>query len=375
MSNHRSFRYRPAAFDHLEDRAVPSGGMARSQVTAAATATTGASALTPAQLQAALATVGTQINAAYATFATGLRQAEATLINTPATTTTDADLTATSTVATSTVLAQVQTLVNTLASSVSTAAGTLTQGSGDAGLIAAGLTGASPGSLLSRLNTLFNAASSNDGVVQGSLPLLFSAVEGAINGSYNTTSLGGYLAAVGQTTPGMISSVAPFSLTYFATKVNPAYATFAATVRQAELTLPIDTAGTTSPTGTPTTVASTVTMAFTPLVQSVTSGLTRTTGSSYAPQIQDQLTGAAAGSLASQLTALLGAATPTGVIPSYNRSLFYAAVDAAINSSYDSTAINGLLISNAVAAIIPASIGSTGAAIGSEATIGSSVTG
>ena len=343
MSQNRSPRFRPSAFDHLEDRAVPSGGVSYAQVSAAATRVTAS-----ARLQTQLATAGNQIGAAYATFASGVRQLELTLIN-PANGTIPNSVTSTSAVATSTVLPQVQALVTNLASSVTAALGNIPRAARQSNVIAAGLTGTSPGSLATQMTRLFNAASVNNGVVQGNLGLLFTAVDSAVSGSYEATSIQGYLAAIGRPgRSGTSNSPSAFNLTTFGLQNNSAFATFATTTRSAELNLPVDAPNSVAAQTAVIQAETTIVNAASALGQNATAGLSGTTAAPFAGLLQSRVTGPSAGSLISQLTNLINTASPQNSVPSYSLSLLYAAVDAATNATFKATAIDGFLIGLAV---------------------------
>ena len=340
MSQNRSPRFRPSAFDRLEDRAVPSAGVSYAQVSAAATR----ASVTP-RLQTQLANAGAQIATAYATFAVGVRQAELTLINPVAA----GDPTSISAVPTATAQAQINTLITTLGASVQSALSTIPRAASQANVIVAGITGANSGSLAVQLNRVFTAASANGGVVQGNLGLLYAATEGAISGSYESTTLQSYLGAIGR--PGRIgNSLSPsaFNLTTFGLQSTAAFATQAMSVRSAELNLPFN--GSNSITAQTTVVQAQTALvnATSTLAQSVTAGLVTTTASPFSSLLQTRLTGPTAGSLISQLTNLVSTATLGNSVPSYSLSLLYAAVDAATNAALKGIAIDGFLIGRAV---------------------------
>lgn len=133
---------------------------------------------------------GNQVNAAYATFATGVRQAETMLVS-------PGGLAAPVNVA-SQVGQQIQSLVQTFHGIEAK-----TPLASDATLIESQFVGTTPGALSDQVASLLVASTvgSTDGSVPtASLPLLFSAVDVAINASYNASAVEGDLFAVAAAT-------------------------------------------------------------------------------------------------------------------------------------------------------------------------------
>ena len=138
-----------------------------------------------------LATVQGLQNTAFSTAATSLFSAEVNLDNTVGIST-GSPITTGATVSTEATQA-VGTLAQSIVSSL-----TSTTASGNTGAIEALLNGSATGSLASQLTSLLSEASSNsDGSVPStSLPLLYTAVDDAIEASYNTTAVSSFLLAV-----------------------------------------------------------------------------------------------------------------------------------------------------------------------------------
>jgi hypothetical protein len=138
-----------------------------------------------------LSTVATAQNAAWTTAATSIFQAESSLIN-PAGSTTGSPITTGATVTTE-VTKAVSTLEQAIVSSLAS-----TPASNNTGALSSLLTGSVPGSLTSQLTSLLSTAStdSDGSVPQASLPLLFTAIDDAIEASYNGTAVSSFLLAV-----------------------------------------------------------------------------------------------------------------------------------------------------------------------------------
>jgi len=377
MIRKRAPKFRPSILESLEDRTVPSTASSLAHVSASA-ATTGSTAAS--NMTTRLNQIGTQVNAAYAAFATAVRQAETTLIAPVATplappTTPAAPATAASVAARVTPL--LTTLSTGLLAAVNSSSTTRLPGQAAAtGLLQAQLNGPGAGSLATEMSSLFAAAAagSADGTVpQTSLPLLFAAVDSAINASYSATATQIYLFANGQisnggtgttgtgttgtgttgttttgTTGTMTTGTATaFDLNQFGTQVNAAYSTFAAALRQSETTLIGPGTPGTSP-ATPATVTPLAFSAINTLSQSITTALASTPAAANTGLIQSQfLTRGGAGSLSTQISSLLNSAatgSATNTVPASSLALLFTAVDGAINASYSATAVEGYLL-------------------------------
>ncbi len=138
-----------------------------------------------------LPTVSATQNAAWTTAATSIFQAESGLIN-PAGSTTGSPVVTGATVSTE-VTQAVSTLEQALVSSLAS-----TPASGNTGALTALLTGPDASSLTNQLTSLItNASTDSDGSVpQASLPLLFTAIDDAIEASYNGTAVSSFLLSV-----------------------------------------------------------------------------------------------------------------------------------------------------------------------------------
>jgi trimeric autotransporter adhesin len=140
-------------------------------------------------------------------------------------------------------------------------------------------------------------------------------------------------------------------LTQLNSQMNPAFATFAGSVFQAESTFYSTTAG--APTGTataPTTAMSTlqssVSTAITTLQSTLLPEFTSVLSGSTAnlsTQVQAQLTGASPGSLSNVMTSLLNASsagTTDGSVPTTSLPLLFQAMNNTISGSYSSVAVD-----------------------------------
>jgi hypothetical protein len=136
-----------------------------------------------------LPTVSATQNAAWTTAATSIFQAASSLSTANITSTPVVTGAAVSTEVTQAVSTLEQALVSSLAS---------TPASGNTGALTALLTGPDAGSLTNQLTSLItNAATDSDGSVpQASLPLLFTAIDDAIEASYNGTAVSSFLLSV-----------------------------------------------------------------------------------------------------------------------------------------------------------------------------------
>ncbi len=344
MMNSRSRCYRPAVIDPLEDRVVPSSGLghAHAQISAAAVSTASSTyAAKMAKLQAELTTAGTQINAAYANFATAIRNIEATLI--PSATSTAPNMLK--------LQESVAGQVAPLGTAVASAMGNISHIGGDATVIAGGISGATAGSLGDQLASLFEAASTtgsisnSDPVSVSSLPLLFAAVDSVISVSLQSTSIQGLLAGLGSVgfVPPTSTSQSPFSLTAFGTQTNASFSTFASSIRAAELNLPTDPSSSNG-NGTIASVTAAGTTAADTLGTSLAASLTGTTAETFVQLRQPEESAAVAA-----FAGLIPVAAPTGTVPAAEIPLVYAIGEAAINSTYQLTAIQGYLIGKILA--------------------------
>ena len=351
--------HRPAILDILEDRAVPSAGMSAVHVASGA----GSNAAT------VLNQVGPQVNAAYSAFATAVRQAEVALV---AGTTAGNGRTAGPSISAATASNQVAQQITALSASLAGTLGSATGLASARGPIQAELTGATPGSLSSRMAALFAAAAAPDGSIpSSSLPLLFAAVDGAIAGSYSSTAVNIYYDAIGRAGTGSkgaggSTAGGSFDLTTIGEEQSAAYSALATAVRQAEATLVG--AGTAAPTGTAATVEATAMRQINSLSQSISSSLGSTPAAATTGVLQALDTDASPGSLSGQIAALFAAAGAGGTIPQASLPLLFSAVDGAINASYASTAVNTYLIASSP--IYNQAGRSTGAASNSSGTIG-----
>ncbi len=349
MNRQRS-RDRKLLIDLLEDRAVPSA------------ATASASAAGSQTLASQLNQFGTQVDTAYASFATAVRQAETTLVSRSDSSGNPVAATGTS----ATVLATVTQQLSTMSQAITLAASSASLGlsSPISGLLQAQLTGASPGSLMSRMTGLFasaSAGSTTGSVPEASLPLLFTAVNNAIAASYNSTSLEGYYAAIGQASGGRGTNTGTdtaFDLNSIGSQENAAFSSFATAVRQAETTL---VGGTVAATGTSTTVLATVTQQINLLSNDIVSVLGATSAASDTGALQGAFSGGP-GSLLSRMSNLLAAAaagSTTGSVPQASLPLLFAAVNGAIAASYDETVVSTFLLATNPN-LIPAANNSSG---------------
>ena len=324
----RRARFCPSGPESLEDRAVPSVGTATMHASS-----TGPGA-TPS-LQAQLTSVGALVDAAYARFATSVRQSELTLISPGGTA--------------SSVSAQFAQEVATLGAAI----GSAVQGrarSNALGVLQQQFAGASPGSLSVDLAQILNAASAgsaNGPVPQSSLPLLFTAIDGALSSSLNATSVEIDLYSSGQVSGG--SSGPALNLGQYGARVNASYAAFATAARQAETTL-VAPGGPTAPAN----VAATIGVQVGTLARSIGGILANTQVASDAALIEGQFVGSSPGSLDSQVAALIvasAAGSANGSVPRSSLPLLFTAIETVINSAYNSTTIEGDLL-----ATVPRSI-------------------
>jgi trimeric autotransporter adhesin len=333
ISNRKPSR-RAISLELLEDRLVLSS----------AASVASAAALTFQQQNAELTQLNTQVNPIYSSFASAVFQAESTFdsatTGTGTGTTTTTPAAALSTLET-TVSQQITTLSSALVTPLTSLTGTTTNLTTQ---VQAQLTGSSPGSLANQMTSLFTAASSGttDGSVpQASYPLLFTAINDAVSASYSSTAVDAYYFVTGQ-------GGTTFDLPTVATLQNTAWTTFASAVFQAESTL-VNPAGssTGSPVVTAATVSTQVTQAANTLSQSIASSFASTPASGNTAAIQALFTDPGASSLSSQLTSLLSAAssgTTDGSVPQASLPLLFAAVDAAIEASYNTTAVSSYLL-------------------------------
>ena len=333
MPQHRPFRFRPSLLDRLEDRVVPSGGVAHAQVTAAAATTSAASRL--ATLETQLGTAGAQVNAAFSTFASSIRQVETSLVATSSGTATIPTVAA--------IDAQISTLASTLASSVASAYGGVTAIGSNATVIASGLSGTGDGSLSTQLQALVGVAGFSGEFDQSTLPLLFASVEATMGVGYSNAAIEGFVAGVGGS--GLISasaSASPFNLTTFGAQANAAYGTLAESIRGAEMTLPTSSgaiAGTPIGSGTVASFQAEVTTAADTLASSLVTAVTGTTAEPIvALRAQEESIPLA------YFGPLATVAAPTGVVSTADLPLVLADGEVGINGSYGATAIQAYLI-------------------------------
>ena len=333
----RRAEFRPSILDILEDRAVPSSGGSSLH---ASSGGSGANS----RLQTQLAQIGARVGAAYAEFAASVGQSELTLLS--------AGGAGAPTGTVSSVSVQVAQEVGTLSKAITWAVRGQVGGKA-LGLLQQGqLTGASPGSLSTGLALILEAASagSSDGSVpQSSLPLLFTAIDGAIASSFNTTTVEIYLNATGLASGGGSkgpsgSTRSSFNLTHYENQVNAAYSTLSATVRQAETAL-------ISPGGPSDAVivAALAGQQIETLARSIGGLAANTPVASNAAVIQGQFVGDTPAALSTQLASLLvasAAGSSDGSVPQSSLPLLFTAVDAAINASSNSTAIEGVLLAS-----------------------------
>jgi hypothetical protein len=147
---------------------------------------------------------GTTVDAAFSTLATQVRAAEMTLyVPTESPVSGTSGTTGTTTPVTgATVATQAQTAITTLQTSLTSAFGSISGAFSSApGLIQSQLTDS--GGLSTEMTNLFTAASagtSDGSVPQSELSLLYTAVSGALNASYQETASDGYLISSGQQT-------------------------------------------------------------------------------------------------------------------------------------------------------------------------------
>ncbi len=305
----------PSILDVLEDRIVPSsGGLA---VHASATG---------------LASAGAEVQAAYSAFATSVRQSELALL--PGASGTAASVSAQ-------VSQEVSTLGNAIASAVQGVA------SGNAGsLLSRQLTGASPGSLASGLNQVILAASAGSAggtVPPATLPLLFTAVDGAIAASLNSTAVEVSIdvAVHASGAGGTGSTGSPVNTAQYASRVNAGYAGFATSVRQAESAL-------VGPGGA--TAAVNLAVVMGEQIQSLASTVAGAAGGASASVIRGQFLGSTPFALEYQLASLISASatgSADGSVPASSLPLLFTAIDAAIASSYNTSAVEGNLLAYA----------------------------
>ncbi len=343
MTRNHSRRYVLTFADRLEPRVVPSHASA--QVAIAAT-TSSSSAAT---LQTKLAAAGNQIASAYATFATTIRQQELAAFPSNS-------LTATPTLATT--QASIVSAIYGLTYSVETALNTVPGAASKAAVIGQGIAGGTAGTLFAETIALFNAASAatNNGatVLQDTNKAIFyTAVEGAINSSFQATGVQGYLAAV---TGSTVSSLATTNLTAIGGLVNPAYSALGTTLHSAfgqfqATILPGGVLGTGATSATITPLATVLDTGVSTLAQTLTNGLASTPAASASGLLQSQLSGALAGSLTTRFDTLTSAAGIQALSSGYetvnilsNLSLITVAYEAALDASYSSIGIEGYLI-------------------------------
>ena len=374
----RAPRFVPAVFDRLEDRlALSHAAAGAAHVRAAPASPPAATTNLPAQLAAANA----QINQAYATFAETVRAAElnafsltsvgVTTISNDPTVPTNTDISSNLNISPAT-LPAVTAAVDTLERSITAALDAVPLAARGAGLIAAGINGPGLGSLSGQLTALVaeiqHEAYGKDGPVPtstpppdskvttttptapittttpttpipgvvgvASLPQLFSAVEGAMAASYNATAVQVYLAALPASGGGE-----------FATPINAAYSTLANTIQQAQLpAIDIPRADIRSRPG-----FDAIGATFATAVRSLGTTLGSSLPAAVAPAlplIQSQVAGAIPGSLLAQINqAVAVAANPR--LPLYVYGLFNVTLLAALQASYNATAIEAALIASA----------------------------
>jgi hypothetical protein len=224
--------------------------------------------------------------------------------------------------------------------------------------INAQLSGPSPGSFANVTTSLLNAATTgtSDGSVPSSLfPLLFQSFNNVVAGSYSSTAVDEYYFVTGQAydVNGTIiantgnNTTSSFDLNAVSGTQNTAWATAATSIFQAQSSLINPVGGTTgSPITTGATVTTEVTQAVSTLEQALVSSLASTPASGNSATLGALLTGADAGSLTSQLTSLLttAATDSDGSVPQASLPLLFTAIDDAIESSYNGTAVSSFLL-------------------------------
>jgi hypothetical protein len=370
MIKTRGRKFRLHVLETLEDRAVPS--------TQGATVPPTTTPPSPTTAQAELTQVEGEIAGAYAGFASGVYSDEMDFHSLPtlyqsfpfiygvppgSITSAGALLTA--------IDQEISTLEQAVTSAVQDSVSSYSLG-----LVQAQINGSTAGSLLSGVTEVLNAvaAASAQGYVPGAtIPLIESAINGAISASYSSVTLDAYLYATGQ---GSAAS-SNLNLGKADGQINSAYGSVSTTITQAESTLyQYPTFGTSnpdeeiSPTG-----QVTYTYFFTPpadeseaitaasnvvsVVDSQVDALGRAFGSivsgtsvaSKASMVRSQIDGTGSSSLLTQLNSLYaaaayadGAIVQDGVIPIENVGVLVAAVDAAIAASYSSTAVETYLL-------------------------------
>ena len=235
-------------------------------------------------------------------------------------------------------------------------------------LVQSQFTGSTSGSLLSQMNSLLDVASSGSGdgsIPSASLGLLGVAVNNAVAAAYDTTSLDAYYFVTGGFNgSGGQGGRSAFDLYSVAAVQDAAWGAFTSTVVGQETTLanPIGSASG-APITTGSTVSTATTQAANTLSSAVVSSFGGTPASGNTGALQGFLSGSGASSLPSQVASLLNAATAgstTGSVPSASLPLLYAAVDHAIDSSFEATSVSSFLL-----AISPRYFGvSTGATSG-----------
>lgn len=322
----RKTKFRPSAFEVLEDRAVPS------TLGVSASATTNAS-----NLQAELTQIDGQIDTAFSTFASTVFQAESGLQGTTTGSTGTTTGSTLSSLAT-TVNQAITTLETTLTSDIS---GSISNNA--LGLLQAQINSSTRGSLLSSMNEIINAA--NTGATNGTIssttyPLLATAINGTISASFTSALVETYIYATGQAS----GNGNYFDLDQFSTQVNTAYTTFASSIYSAESTL-FTTDGSSAPSSSTVSVVGTIDTQIGTLATSVGSLVAGTSEASRGSIIEAQFVGNQEGSLANQMNNLFVASVASdGSIAQAQLPLLTAAVDAAIAASYMNTSVDDYLL-------------------------------
>ena len=315
----RKTTFRPRGPEALEDRSVPSTMGAPVHAEAAPTTT----------VQQKLLQVDAQITAAYSAFATSVFAAETTFFNSGGT-------------GTSTLVSSVGSAIATLQGSLTTAvSGTIN--SSVLGLIQSQITGSIPGSLLSGMEEIINAATvgSTTGTVSPvSFGLMATAVSGEISSSFTTATVEAYLYATG---PGTATGL---NLAAYNVNANAVYTSFAKTVFGVESIMDDYAAvGLASPASFTRDAVQIVNAQVGGLVQGLSNLVINTSVASRVGVIQGQFNAAAPGSLIYDLDSLFGAsASPDGSIAAARLPLLSAAVDAAISASYTSNAVEAYIL-------------------------------
>jgi hypothetical protein len=347
MTKNRMLKRRPIILEALEDRLVLSAAS-----TALATET------------AQLTQLNSGLNPAYTSFANAIFQAEFAYYNAtagaPSGTTTD-PATALTTLE-GVITTQISTLESAITPTLSALPGVTTNLSAQ---IDAQLSGPSAGSFANVTTNLLNSATfgTSDGSVPSSLfPLLFQSFNNAVAGSYSSTAAAEYYFVTGQafdangTILSNTSNISPtaFDLSTVSTMQNAAWTTAATSIFQSESSL-VNPAGSTtgSPVVTGATVSTEVTQAVSTLEQALVSSLASTPASNNTGPLSALLTDSDTGSLTSQLTSLItnAATNSDGSVPQASLPLLFTAIDDAIESSYNGTAVSSFLL--AVSPVYP----------------------